>query len=103
MGRQEHDGRRKKGNQMLRRITACFNVTAIVLVSIVPLQATATAKSQTKSTDTSHNRKLAPEFQTNAATASSVRVIVQTKSGAAETAQDDAVASVGGTKRQSYK
>src|ERR1051325_10333188 len=113
MGRQEYGGRRKKGNKMLRRITAYSNIIAILLVSLVPLQATTKVKAQTKSsTTTIQNSKLAPEFQLSSTTntrntqalggATLVRVIVQSKSSTA-TAQNDAVASVGGVTQQSYQ
>ena len=98
---------------MLRRITAYSNIIAILLVSLVPLQATTKVKAQTKSsTTTIQNSKLAPEFQLSSTTttrntqapggATLVRVIVQSKSST-ETAQNDAVASVGGVTQQSYQ
>src|SRR2546426_8290955 len=88
---------------MLRRLTVCLTVLSLMLVSVFPFTATVFATpsgTQNRHGQEKRQRKVAPEFDSTAAGSSeTVRVIVQTK-GHPTAAQDQAIESRRGTKRQ---
>ncbi|HEY0101665.1 MAG TPA: hypothetical protein VGB76_22260, partial [Pyrinomonadaceae bacterium] len=110
---------------MLRRITACLNASALVLVSLAPLTI-ASAKAHAQTTQTETASKIAPELQqtisvggsTGSATgigtggaaqgpgqiggSQRVRIVLQTK-GRPTDEQRSAIASVEGQISQSYE
>ncbi|MCA1556550.1 MAG: S8 family peptidase, partial [Acidobacteria bacterium] len=88
---------------MLRRITACLNAVALVMVSLIPLTVVS-AKTRGTAKQTGTVSKIAPELQQSVGGGQEemVRVVVQTN-GRPSAAQQNAIASSRGHVSESYE